>query len=230
MAVLSSVGLHAGLAATILLAPLLSDRDRRPLEFVAVTIVPIQALGVPQPAPTPPRIEPKPAAPEPAPPEEAEKPAKPEPEPVFVDKPAKTARTTEPREKGRTATPEPGPEAAPRQRQGSPEGSPTGTSAFGATAVTGLDNPDFVYGYYIDQMVSLIGANWVRPPVGKGVEAVLHFRIGRKGEISELEIVTSSGHSSFDLAGLRAVRQADPLPALPNSFRGDSLGVNLVLR
>ncbi len=190
-----------------------------------MTIVPIQALGVPEPAPAPPRVEPKPAEPEPAPPKEPEpEPAKPEPEPVLVEKPTKTARAPEKREKA------PAPAAPPRQRQGSPEGSPTGTSAFGATAVAGLDNPDFVYNYYIEQMVALIGANWVRPPVGKGVQATLHFRIDRRGEITELEIVTSSGHSSFDLAGLRAVRQANPLPPLPNSYRGDSLGVNLILR
>ncbi len=192
-----------------------------------MTIVPIQALGVPEPAPAPPRVEPKPAEPEPAPPKEPEpEPAKPEPEPVLVEKPTKTARAPEKREKA----PAPAAPAPPRQRQGSPEGSPTGTSAFGATAVAGLDNPDFVYNYYIEQMVALIGANWVRPPVGKGVQATLHFRIDRRGEITELEIVTSSGHSSFDLAGLRAVRQANPLPPLPNSYRGDSLGVNLILR
>ncbi len=216
------------LLASLVVGPLLADRRHAPLEFVAVTIVPIQALGVPEPAPAPPRVEPRPEEPEPAPPKEPEpeKPAKPEPEPVFVEKPAKTARAPEKREKA----PAPAPAPAPRQRQGSPEGSPTGTSAFGATAVAGLDNPDFVYNYYIEQMVALIGANWVRPPVGKGVEAMLHFRIGRRGEISELEIVATSGHSSFDLAGLRAVRQADPLPPLPNSFRGDSLGVNLILR
>ncbi len=112
---------------------------------------------------------------------------------------------------------------------GSPQGSSLGTVAFGAT-VGGLDNPDFVYGYYIDQMLALISANWLRPALGGGVEAVVHFRILRKGEITEVRIVQSSGYNSFDLAGLRAVQLAAPFPPLPQSYPSRSLGVNLILR
>ena len=97
-------------------------------------------------------------------------------------------------------------------------------------AIAGLDNPDFTYGYYIDQMLSQIRANWVRPPLGGGIEAVVHFRVLRDGRIDDLRIVTSSGYSSFDLAGLRAVQSASPLPPLPASYRRGELGVNLVIR
>jgi TonB family protein len=117
----------------------------------------------------------------------------------------------------------------PNQRQGSPQGSPLATSPFG-TAVAGFDNPDFVYGYYVEQMLAMIGKNWVRPPVDKDTEMMIHFRIHSGGELSELEIITPSGSSSFDLAGLRAVRLASPLPPLPRSFPHDSLGVNLIIR
>jgi TonB family protein len=70
----------------------------------------------------------------------------------------------------------------------------------------------------------------VRPPLGGGVEAVVHFRVSRDGRIDDLRIVTSSGYSSFDLAGLRAVQSASPLPPLPASYRRGELGVNLVIR
>ena len=79
-------------------------------------------------------------------------------------------------------------------------------------------------------MLAIIGSHWVRPPVGGGVEAQLHFRIGRQGEVTGVEIVRASGHASFDLAALRAVRQASPLPPLPASYRHDSLGINLIVQ
>ena len=77
---------------------------------------------------------------------------------------------------------------------------------------------------------AMIGVNWIRPPVGGGIETMIHFRIGRGGQISELEIIDSSGNRAFDMAGLRAVQLANPLPPLPQSYREGSLGVNLVIR
>jgi protein TonB len=151
------------------------------------------------------------------PPAEPEEAAEPEPEPAPK------------------APPQPPPPAAPAAvpgptgRQGSPQGHPLGTSSFGADAV-GLDNPDFTYGYYIEQMLALIRSQWVRPPLGGGVEALVHFRILKDGRIEDVRIVRSSGYSSFDLAGLRALEAASPLPPLPRSYRQGSLGVNLIIR
>jgi TonB family protein len=79
-------------------------------------------------------------------------------------------------------------------------------------------------------MLAMIAAHWVRPPLGGGVEMKVHFRIHKDGRITGLRIVTSSGYNSFDLAGLRAVQSASPLPPLPRSYRRDSLGVNLIIR
>jgi protein TonB len=121
------------------------------------------------------------------------------------------------------------PPRAPAQRQGSPLGSALATSPFG-TAVAGFDNPDFVYGYYVEQMLAMIGSNWTRPPAEHQLEMTIHFRIHSNGELSEIEIVESSGLSSFDLAGMRAVRLASPLPPLPRSFPHETLGVNLIIR
>lgn len=216
---LTAVVLHAVLASSFFLVPLVAASSQEPFEFVAVQIVPVQALGVTRPEPTPPASEP--AAPEPEPQHETvslpeptkkpSKPSKPEPSKTESDSPPAPSR----------------PE--PKQRMGSPTGSSLGTSAFGA-AVGGLDNPDFVYSYYIDQMLALISTNWVRPSLGAGVEAVVHFRIQRDGQISDVRIIRSSGYNSFDLAGLRAVRLAAPFPRFPQSYKHDTLGVNLILR
>src|SRR5690349_3188478 len=68
-------GLHAALAVTALLVPRLAAQRETPPEYVAVQIVPLQALGVERPAP------PKPQTPLPAPKPE---PAIEEPKPVVA--------------------------------------------------------------------------------------------------------------------------------------------------
>ena len=223
---------HACVLAVIFLAPRLSAQRTTPIEFVAVQIIPAQALGVPKPAPQtpvkpvvkPPVAPPEPEKPEPAPvmPEPAKKPV-----PAKPEKPAPTpARAVE------AVKPEKAPEtAAPEEpgKLGAPTAPPSGTSAFGS-AVASLDNPDFTYSYYLDQMLSLIRDQWVRPPLGGGIEASVHFEVERNGEIRDVRIVQSSGYSSFDLAALRAVQSASPLPPLPSGYKQSTLGVNLIVR
>ena len=221
------------------LAPMLAAERPRPIEFISVQIVPAAVLGTERPAP-------RRAPPEPAPPPAEEPPPAPEPEPEPPDPelPALPAEEEpEPREEPPPPRPEPPRPEPPREepapisetaagepgRAGSPTGSPTGSSAFGAE-VAGLDNPDFTYGYYIDQMLGMIRQNWVRPPLGGGIEATVYFRIQRDGRVTGLRVATSSGYNSFDLAGLRAVQSASPFPPLPRGFAHDSLGVHLIIR
>jgi TonB family protein len=232
--------LHAVAVALLLLLPRLAPPPPE-LSFVPVEIIPAQALGVRRPASRPKAK--KPPAPEPARPE-PEKPA-PEPEPPRHDAPLLPPEKPEPK-KPEPRRPEPPPEtsaggnpagtAAPQAdpdgeagRRGAPTGSPLGTSAFGSE-IAGLDNPDFKFGYYIDQLLSAIDAKWARPPLGDGVRAVISFRIERDGSLSDLEVAESSGYNSFDLAALRAVQNASPFPPLPRAYRHDSLGVNLIVR
>jgi len=215
-----SVSLHLVFFASVVIIPLLTIRAPEPIEFTPITIVPIQALGVETPVAEPARTQ-TPPKPEPA------KPVLPEPESQPARKPApvQETRPSEPAPSSQGVAPE----GALGQRQGSPLGSTLGTSVFGA-AVGGFDSPDFVYGYYVDQMLGMISTNWQRPALGANVEAIIHFRIHKDGHISEVRITQSSGYNSFDLAGLRAVRLAAPFPKLPQSYRHKSLGVNLILR
>jgi len=225
---LAAFGVHALLATAALVLPRLSTEQKPPIEYVAVQIVPAARLGVerprpstpPPPAPEPPKAEPKPAPPEIAPPPDTptlREPAAAKPAPKASPAPAATK-----------PAPQPAVPAVEPEVQGSERGS-TNALALGA-AVAGLDNPDFVYGYYVDQMLSMIQRNWVRPMVGSGVEATVHYRIQRDGRIVEVRIATSSGINSFDLAALRAVQASTPLPPLPRAFREGSLGVNLIFR
>jgi TonB family protein len=218
-----------------------------------------QAAAVPTPpAPSPePLPEPEPRRPEPEPEPEDDRPALPEPKKDDKKKPEppQPARDTrkppapEPRKSPapaggdrsadrRTEKPSAGrtaqsgaeiPKGDEAGRRGSAAGNPLGTSAFGS-AIAGLEDPNFGYGYYIDRLLQLIDANWNRPALGNEVRAVLHFRILRNGQIEDLRVVESSGYNSFDLAALRAVQNAVPFPILPASYRADSLGVNLIVR
>jgi TonB family protein len=212
--------LHLTIGLGAWLIPMLLAPKRQPIDYVAVQIVPAVRLGVEQPKPAPP-------APKPKEPQKVVEPKKESKAPVLPDaklkkKPAEKAPTQQP---AKVATDAP---SAPPEVEGSKTGVASGL-AVGAPSAT-FDNPDFTYGYYVDQMLAIISRNWSRPPVGSGVETVVHYRIGRDGTLSEIRIVRSSGINSFDLAALRAVQSSSPLPPLPRAFRESSLGVNLIVR
>jgi TonB family protein len=259
LSVAAAALLHGAGVALVLLLPRLPPPPP-PLAFVPVQIIPAQALGVRKPIsrpqaekPAPPK--PAPAAEEPPEPEPpAPKPERPQPKPTREEVPQlpdKPAKKPEKPQKAASATPKPAapssakpslpkpPAAAPPApssetggeagRRGAPTGSAQGTSAFGSQ-IAGLDNPDFKFNYYIDQLLSAIDSKWVRPPLGNDVKTVISFRIERDGSLTDLQVAQSSGYNSFDLAALRAVQNASPFPPLPRAYRQDSLGVNLIVR
>jgi protein TonB len=223
--VVVAVAIHVTGLAAAWLVPKLTQAAPPPIEYVAIQIVPAARLGAekpvpPKPEPVKPVEEPKPIEPTPAPKPEAPvlaKPAPAKPEPKPSSSPATKPSPVEP-------------EAAVVQPevQGSARGAASGL-ALGAS-VAGLDNPDFTYGYYVDQMLVMIHRNWTRPMVGSGVEATVYYRIGRDGRLTEVRISRSSGINSFDLAALRAVQASAPLPPLPRAFRDSWLGVHLIFR
>lgn len=220
----AALAVHAVAVLGALGIPRLRQTEKTPIEYVAVQIVPAARLGVerPKPAPPPPLVkpEPQPATPPPVTP--------PPDTPSLREKaPAKVPVKPAPARDTKASASEAVPVAEP-EVQGNERGSASAL-ALGA-AVAGLDNPDFVYGYYVDQMLAMIQHNWVRPMVGSGVEATVHYRIQRDGRIADVRIATSSGINSFDLAALRAVQASSPLPPLPRAFREASLGVNLIFR
>ncbi|HEX2223399.1 MAG TPA: energy transducer TonB, partial [Thermoanaerobaculia bacterium] len=206
----------------------------------------------PEPARTKPEPKPEPAKPRteaPVLPREPEK--KPEKKPERKPEPARPSGTA-----GETPrrTPPPPPAATPSERpgtgqgqpsrvttgrpedsgdqagrRGAPTGSAVGTTAFGSE-IGGVDNPDFKFGYYLDQLLARIDQNWARPSLGDNIEATIVFRIHKDGSVSDLRVQESSGFAAFDLAAQRAVTNAAPFPPLPRAYRHDSLGVTLIVR
>ncbi len=209
-----SLAAHALLAASAFLIPSILASEKPQIEFVKATIVPVQALGVPEPEPEPEQ----PAAPEP------QRPAPPKESRPAAPSPNSTRKPVEKRpEPSAPQTPR------PRQRRGSPLGSELASSPFGAKGV-GLDSPDFTYGYYVDQLLAMIGGRWTRPRVDGQPETLLFFRIQRDGRVTDLALAETSGLRVFDDAAMRAVQEAAPLPPLPASYDKDSLGVTLLVR
>ena len=251
----AAAALHGIALALVLVLPRLHPPPP-PIAFVPVQIIPAQALGVRHPAPRPkPKVEkpappkPEPAAEEPPEPEPPSPKPKPEPErpapkPVKEDVPALPEKPDKKKpEKPKPEKPKPAATAtgnnpagsAPQGeangeagRRGAPTGNSLGTTAFGSQ-IAGID-PDFKFGYYIENLLSAIDSKWVRPPLGNEVKAVISFHIQRDGSLTDLQVAQSSGYNSFDLAALRAVQNASPFAPLPRAYRNDSLGVSLIVR
>jgi TonB family protein len=184
-------------------------------------------VPLPEPEPEPTMPEPTPREPERRP-EPRREPTPPAPRP-SEQRPAEP-RPAEPRPRPSAPADGVGKVGDPGDRPGSPAGSPSGTSGLGAR-LAGVGDPSFTYGYYRDRMLALIERNWSRPPTGDALpEVALTFRIHRDGRVGDVEVETSSGIRAFDLAGLRAVENASPLPPLPSGYRKDSLSVRLIIR
>ncbi|MCP3957719.1 MAG: TonB C-terminal domain-containing protein [bacterium] len=219
---------HGTVVGAMWLLPQLFVEPPEKYHYIAVTVVPPQILGAqepPPPPPPPPKIEPPPPKVEPPPPEPPPEPV-PEDVPVIVEKKKKVEKKPPP-PPPKKATPPPPKVEPPPKRVGSPFGNPLGATTNQATV--GVEDPNFTYGYYLDRVVAVISANWVRPQIGN-LEAKLHFRIKRDGTITELRLVESSTSREFDDAAARAVSSSSPLPPLPKGYTRDDLGINLIVK
>ena len=218
VAAVAALTFHALLVTAAFALPRLVDHPKKYPEYVDVHVVPAAALGIERPRP-------RPATPKPVPKPAPEPPPKPEPEPDVPALPAPHPEKKAPKPEPTPAPANTGTREAP---QGAPHGATTGDSRLGAQVV-GPEGTAFPYDYYLEQMLGQIRQNWVRPPV-EGIETLIGFRVLRDGEIRDIEVRRSSGSRSFDLAALRAVHNASPLPPLPASYGEDVLTVNLIVR
>jgi len=207
-----------------------------------VTVVPVALpVRVVSPASLGVRTAPAaPAAPAPVP----EAPAKPKRViEKLTEKPVPSASALPDPFAKKKKAPTPPPAAAPRAAA-PPAGGPAlelptaganggaGADASGlsfGTSVAALD-VDFPYAFYVEQMLTLIGANWLKPEVTEGTAAVVGFTIQRDGRITDVKLITASGLGVYDRAAVRAIFAANPLPPLPPEFPGERLGVHLRFR
>lgn len=129
-----------------------------------------------------------------------------------------------------TPRPTPAPTTSTRTEPARPEppapslGRPSG-SAQGAGAMT-LDVADFPFAYYLASVQRKINERW-EGRAQPGRQPVAVFEIGRNGQISKLAIEKSSGNPYYDQQALRAISEANPMPALPAEFPEPLLRIHL---
>ncbi len=221
--------------AAFLVALILVSHPRR------VTVIPISLpVRVISPGSLPGRAAPRAATPAPAPAPAPEPPPKPKRVIEKLDQkpvPSASALPDPFAKKKKVPTPAPAPPAPaagpaldlPTAGGIGATGEGAGTGLSFGTSVAGLD-VDFPFAFYVDQMLTLIGGNWLKPEVPDGTAAVVSFRIQRDGQITDVKLLEPSGVGLYDRAAIRAVYAANPLPPLPPEFQGERLGVHLRFR
>jgi protein TonB len=144
-----------------------------------------------------------------------------------------------PSKKSRTLdTPKPPPpNAVPGQSSGAPR-LPVGSgdqqgSASQGVAVQAQGGGDFAsrYSWYIDAVRRRIQSNWLQNTIDANVLAartahtVALFTIMKDGTVKDVRVQQTSGNSSMDNSGLRAILSSNPMPPLPNDYSGSYVSV-----
>jgi len=127
--------------------------------------------------------------------------------------------------------------AVPYGKDGNPD-LPTGqsqTPGVGSAggAVSGQGGTDFTtrYGWYIAAAKRRVAPNWntlfLDPAVrsSRTLHCVISFTILRDGTIKNLRVEQSSGNSSWDTSGLRAIQSSSPFPPLPSDWKPPDVSV-----
>lgn len=100
----------------------------------------------------------------------------------------------------------------------------------GEGGLVGMDGLDTRFSWYLDLVVSRISAVWQEPYLdsrfGKTYRVTVYFIIHRNGSLSDVRVEETSGVDMLDLSAVRSIREAAPLPPLPQDFRGDQLGIH----
>lgn len=212
-----SIAVHGALMAAVLVVPA-TRHNVAPIEDTMVV-----ALAGPMASAPAPRVgPPAPQAPEPAP---ALAPA---------PKEAHTVRKVpilKPKEKPAKATesPTPTPPAAPTAAdQPSPHNAKPAAVSGAVTATLG--GGDTSLGWYGAAVKAALESVWAKPYLEDEHETasvVVTFDIARDGTTRNIRILQSSGIPSLDRSAQRAVIEASPLPAVPQSWTEDTIPVTM---
>jgi protein TonB len=151
--------------------------------------------------------------------------------PVRVTPPPRPARTAPPQPSADEAPPPPSNEV-PFGQGGKPALSygqfPTGAGSAGIGFGDGTFGDR--YAWYVQAITRRISQNWLQSMVDSRLRVAprvyLTFQIGRNGAITSIETMQSSGFPALDRSALRAILASNPLPALPNDYRGSSVTVS----
>jgi len=83
---------------------------------------------------------------------------------------------------------------------------------------------------YQAELQAKITNAWNIPAQSKGLQASVFLIVGRSGQVEQARLVQGSGNALFDESLQRAIKQAQPLPSLPEDYAERSLEVTLRFR
>ena len=78
---------------------------------------------------------------------------------------------------------------------------------------------------YMKGVQSKIQRNWNPPDFGEDGQAVILFKISRRGDLVNTEVVQSSNNEVFDESALEALKKASPFGKFPANTARDSLTI-----
>lgn len=104
----------------------------------------------------------------------------------------------------------------------------TGTTGAGGTGTGGLSGIR-LRAYQAELQAKITNA-WNIPPQSKDLHAEVFLIIDRSGNVEQSRLVQGSGNALFDESLQRAIKQAQPLPALPEDYAASSVRVTLHFR
>jgi len=104
----------------------------------------------------------------------------------------------------------------------------TGTAGAGSTGTGGLSG--IRLRTYQTELQAKITNAWNIPPQSKDLHAEVFLIIDRAGNVEQSRLVQGSGNALFDESLQRAIKQAQPLPALPEDYAAPSVRVTLHFR
>ena len=92
-----------------------------------------------------------------------------------------------------------------------------------------VEGGNFESSYYLDIAFGKIRGNFSNPlrQTTFPIRTTVYFKILKDGKIAEPVVEAPSGVAPFDQAALRAVISSDPLPPLPQEYKGEWLGIHL---
>jgi protein TonB len=88
-----------------------------------------------------------------------------------------------------------------------------------------FDSKGVDFGWWLRRFVAQVKSNWFIPEAAmilKG-RVVITLHIHRNGTISDVQVISSSGHSSLDTAAVNALRGSNPTVALPAEYPEDKV-------
>jgi colicin import membrane protein len=134
---------------------------------------------------------------------------------------------------------EPRPEPKPREAEPETDAGTAGASlklSSGSGKMTagfgdGMGDVNLPFAWYLDIVQTKISDNWEEPSgliiADNTLSVVIFFRIERSGNISNLKLKTPSNREDVDSSVLEAVKRSEPLPPLPDEYKGDYLDINI---